>query len=134
MPLLSLPLFYGATNYVPNRMFSGRSTTRTHTLHYLSIGSILCRAAYFDNISGNPSKRSSRNLAGGLALTLIKCASLTFHVLLRSIVHADDRADGVPRWRNLCRFPAFMGVDFTDGSKWEDMSKVRHNQYFNVYY
>jgi len=35
-----------------------------------------------------------------------------------------DRADGVPRWRGLNHFGTYLAVDFTDGSKWEDMSKV----------
>lgn len=35
------------------------------------------------------------------------------------------RADNVPRWRGLTHFDNFLSVDFTDGSKWEDLSKVR---------
>lgn len=39
------------------------------------------------------------------------------------------RADSVPRWRGLNHFGTYLSVDFTDGTKWEDMSKVchRHN-------
>lgn len=36
----------------------------------------------------------------------------------------DDRADSMPRWRGLAHFEKYITVDFTDGSKWEDMSKV----------
>jgi len=39
----------------------------------------------------------------------------------------NDRADRVPRWRGLNHFGAYVSVEFTDGSKWEDMSKVCHN-------
>ena len=37
-----------------------------------------------------------------------------------------DSADSIPRWRGLNHFQTYLSVDFTDGSKWEDMSKVRH--------
>ena len=39
----------------------------------------------------------------------------------------DNRADSVPRWRGLSHFKTYLSVEFTDGSKWEDMSKVRHD-------
>jgi len=35
-----------------------------------------------------------------------------------------DRADSVPCWRGLNHFRTYLAVNFTDGSKWEDMSKV----------
>ena len=43
------------------------------------------------------------------------------HSLLFIIV---NRADSVPRWRGLNHFLNYLGVEFSDGSKWEDMSKV----------
>lgn len=45
---------------------------------------------------------------------------------------ANDRADSVPRWRGLNHFSTYVDVEFTDGSKWEDMSKVCHNQCFDA--
>ena len=33
-------------------------------------------------------------------------------------------ADSVLHWRNLNYFSTYLVVEFTDGSKWEDMSKV----------
>ena len=50
------------------------------------------------------------------------------------LLTTNNRADSVPRWRGLNHFMSYLAVEFTDGSKWEDMSKVRHNQYFNVRY
>ena len=45
-----------------------------------------------------------------------------------------NRAHSVPRWRGLNHFSAYLAVDFTDGSKWEDMSKVRHHQCYCTRY
>ncbi|KAF9783985.1 hypothetical protein BJ322DRAFT_1007764 [Thelephora terrestris] len=36
----------------------------------------------------------------------------------------DDMANTMPRWRDFNHFSAYLSVDFTDGSKWEDMSKI----------
>ena len=40
------------------------------------------------------------------------------------LLTTNTRANGVPRWRDLNHFQNYLSVDFTDGSKWEDMSKV----------
>lgn len=45
----------------------------------------------------------------------------------------ENRADSVPRWRGLTHFANYVSVEFTDGSKWEDISKVRCYKYFNAY-
>ena len=42
-------------------------------------------------------------------------------------VKSGPDTDRVPRWRGLNHFGAYVSVEFTDGSKWEDMSKVCHN-------
>lgn len=49
-----------------------------------------------------------------------------FLTLVYKIFTTNDRAESVPRWRGLNHFSAYLSVDFTDGSKWEDMSKVNH--------
>jgi hypothetical protein len=36
-----------------------------------------------------------------------------------------NSVDAVPRWRELTHFASFMNIDFNDGSKWADLSKVR---------
>jgi len=38
-----------------------------------------------------------------------------------------ESADSVPRWRGLNHFKTYLSVEFTDGTKWEDMSKVRYS-------
>ena len=48
------------------------------------------------------------------------------------LLTTNNRADSVPRWRGLNHFAAYLAVDFTDGSKWEDISKVRYDQYSNA--
>jgi hypothetical protein len=35
--------------------------------------------------------------------------------------------DSTPRWRGLNHFSAIMKVDFTDGRKYEDISKVSYS-------
>ena len=45
----------------------------------------------------------------------------SFHGLLYMIV---NRADSVPRWRGLNHFSNYLNVEFSDGLKREDMSKV----------
>ena len=54
-----------------------------------------------------------------------------FHCVVSLTIY--DRADSVPRWRNLTHFKNYVLVEFTDGSKWEDISKVRRYEYFNVH-
>ena len=54
-----------------------------------------------------------------------------FHCVV--LLTIDDRADSVPRWRNLTHFKDYVSVEFTDGSKWEDISKVRRYEYSNVH-
>ena len=39
----------------------------------------------------------------------------------------DESADSVPPWRELEHFKNYIAENFTDGSKWEDMSKVNKN-------
>ena len=51
-----------------------------------------------------------------------------------SLTVDDSRADSVPPWRGLNHFTTYISVEFTDGSKWEDISKVRHDQHFNACY
>lgn len=46
----------------------------------------------------------------------------------------NNRAGSVPRWRGLNHFNKYVDVEFTDGSKWEDMSKVCRGPYLNVSY
>lgn len=43
--------------------------------------------------------------------------------------------DKIPRWRNLNHFNTVTKVTFTDGTKYEDMSKVRTPQlHYNIIY
>ena len=51
------------------------------------------------------------------------CADFIF-ILPDLSLTTDGRADSVPRWRGLNHFKNYLTVEFTDGSKWEDMSKV----------
>ena len=53
---------------------------------------------------------------------------------LDALLTTDKRANDVPRWRGLTHFTTYLAVDFTDGSKWEHMSKVRHNRCNNIMY
>ena len=46
----------------------------------------------------------------------------------------NNRVDGVPHWRGLSHFMTYLSVEFTDRSKWEDMSKVRYDKYSNAHY
>ena len=48
-------------NYVLDRMYSGRSISRTRMPHYLLIGSILALVACFDTIYGVTFKGTSRH-------------------------------------------------------------------------
>src|ERR1700743_773720 len=36
----------------------------------------------------------------------------------------NESADSVPSWRDLIHFKNYINENFTDGSKWEDISKV----------
>ena len=38
----------------------------------------------------------------------------------------------MPRWRGLNHFAKYLSVEFSDGSKWEDMSKVCHSKPSNT--
>ena len=44
--------------------------------------------------------------------------------------------DAIPRWRNIYHFAKVMTIAFNDGSKFQDLSKVRiillHRQEFNI--
>jgi len=52
----------------------------------------------------------------------------------RGVLLMANRADSVPRWRGLNHFTTYLAVEFTDGSKWEDISKVRYDHYSNACY
>ncbi|KAG0705638.1 hypothetical protein DFH29DRAFT_980865 [Suillus ampliporus] len=42
-----------------------------------------------------------------------------------SAAKIDENFDSLPRWRNLNHFDAIMAITFTDGSKYEDIFKVK---------
>ena len=48
------------------------------------------------------------------------------------LLTTNNRADSVPRWRGLNHFTKYLAVEFTDGSKWEDMSKVRYSKQSDI--
>ena len=51
----------------------------------------------------------------------------TFLFLLTLLItHRTLRAEGVPQWSGLDHFSNYIRENFTDGSKWENMSKVRY--------
>ena len=51
----------------------------------------------------------------------------TFLFLLTLLItHRTLRAESVPRWSGLDHFSNYISENFTDGSKWENMSKVRY--------
>ena len=52
-------------------------------------------------------------------------ASFLFTFYRDTSLTTGGSADSVPCWRNLNHFSTYLAVEFTDGSKWEDMSKVR---------
>ena len=41
-----------------------------------------------------------------------------------TLLTVNGRSASMPRWRDLNHFSPYLTVEFTDGSKWEDMSKV----------
>ena len=47
---------------------------------------------------------------------------------------SSNRANSMPRWRDFNHFSAFLSVEFTDGTKWEEMSKVCNKICINVHY
>ena len=51
---------------------------------------------------------------------------------LDALLTTDKRANNVPRWRGLTHFNSYLTVDFTDGTKWEHMSKVRYNGCYHI--
>ena len=103
---------------------------------YLSIVFILSPVDCFDTISGSALKNTLTRWVGTPVLRLIKCTHLFF--LCSIMMYTDDlinnRVDGVPHWRGLSHFTTYLSVEFTDGSKWEDMSKVRYDKYSNAHY
>ena len=48
------------------------------------------------------------------------------------IIHRTVRAESVPRWSRLDHFLNYINENFTDGSKWENMSKVRYITLFFI--
>lgn len=43
------------------------------------------------------------------------------------------RFDAVPRWSGLIHFQEVMNVSFTDGTKYEDISKVRYFLFYSFF-
>ena len=92
---------------------------------YLLIDSILSPVDCFDTISGSMPKHMPRNLAEQHAPRLMTCKFFNPFPNLPSVPPmTHDRANLMPRWRDFNHFSTYLSVDFTDGSKWEDMSKV----------
>src|ERR1700748_213554 len=102
--------------------------------HCPSIVSILALAVYFDSISGLASKGTSRHWVETRVPKLTKCVYFFLTFCDDILMAIDNSADSVPRWRGLNPFTAYLAVEFTDGSKWEDISKVRHERCFSVYH
>ncbi len=108
-------------------MCSGLSSIRTHIARYPLTGFIRTIVAYSDTIYGRGSKlwfleiatpqRKSTNsnmfpiLSKSMSQWLTPLYSLRFAL--------------APRWRGLHHFSGVMKVSFTDGAKFEDISKVR---------
>jgi hypothetical protein len=94
---------------------------------YLSIGFILSPVDCFGIISGSTPKHMPRNLAERRAPRLMTCKFFNPCPNLMNVSpKTHDRANTMPRWRDFNHFSAYLSVDFMDGSKWEDMSKVCH--------
>ena len=66
-------------------------------------------------------------LGRGVAATVDEVYVSSFIFYYRIPLTICDSADSVPRWRNLNHFKTYLTVEFTDGTKWEDMSKVRYS-------
>ena len=47
-------------------------------------------------------------------------------ILTLLITHRTLRAESIPRWSGLDHFSNYISENFTDGSKWENVSKVRY--------
>lgn len=118
------------------RTYSGRSRTRNPILRCLLIGSTLSPTAYFTTICGIPWRNSLISwLTGKNAKQSTICAYYPPTLFCGLLLIIVNRAISVPRWRGLNRFSNYLGVEFSDGSKWEDMSKVIHKQCsINSYY
>jgi hypothetical protein len=116
------------------RMFSGRSKTQIHMTPYHSITSTPSPAGYFDNISGRTSRHTPMSWVGMHVLQLTLC-TFSFPLIMFCFgvsLTIYDRANSMPRWRNFNHFSAYLSVDFTDGTKWEHMSKVCNTTCINI--
>ena len=114
-------------------MYSGRLITQTHMMHYLLTAFTPFLVVCFDTTSGMIFKCILRHWVGKPVLRLTICIFLFLFCHNISLT-TDDRADSVPPWRGLNHFTTYLAVEFTDGSKWEDMSKVCCGQHFNMHY
>ena len=106
------------------RIFFGGLEIQIHILHYPLIGSIHSLVAYFGTISGLDFRIIYRHWAGLLKLESIACKFPVSSCLPNN--SCELRAASTPRWRGLNHFSDYINNNFTDGSKWEDMSKVCH--------
>ena len=106
------------------RISFGRLKIQIHILHYPLIGSIHSLVAYFGTISGLVFRIRYRHRAGVLKVKSITCKFPVSSCLPSN--SCELRAANIPRWRGLNHFSDYINNNFTDGSKWEDMSKVCH--------
>ena len=106
------------------RISFGRLEIQIHILHYPLIGSIHSLLAYFGTISGLVFRSIYRHWAGMLKLESITCKFPVSSCLPNN--SCELRAASTPWWRGLNHFSDYINNNFTDGSKWEDMSKVCH--------
>ena len=104
------------------RISFGRLEIQIHILHYSLISSIHSLVAYFDTISGLVFRITYRHWAGMLKLESITCMFPVSSSLSNN--SCELRAASTPQWRGLNHFSDHINNNFTDGSKWEDMSKV----------
>lgn len=103
-------------------MFSGALGTRTYIERCPSTGSIEQQRTFwplplggFQSIDGG--LRTRAGSAGGRALSSIVLSILTY-------LHCKLRFKAVPRWSGLIHFQDVMNLNFTDGTRYEDISKV----------
>lgn len=114
-----------------DRTYSGTWRILIHIVHFHGIVCTLIMAAYSVTIFYQSCSNGSRNLIIAVMpknrLTICAYQNRSFDFFCSLGLHF--RATELDRWRGLNHFSQLIETTFTDGSKYEDMSKV---SYYNL--